>query len=337
MLINELSTKLGKFQFLNPMQNKILPFLKKWFSDTNSTYITLMKIMVPAIIFIKVLEEIGFIRWISKILDPIMNMVGLPGDAGIVWATTLLTGIYTGLIVFFTQVESSLLSVMQVTILGSMMLFGHSLLIEGAIAKKVGINWMLTLLLRIGGAFIFGYTIKIVCSYFDLFQEKVKLDYIPEIGVQEGLYEWAWEQLYNFTIIYFIIAGLIILLRMMDKIGINALIQKLLAPILGTIGISKTATSLTLIGITIGLSFGGGLLIHESRNKAISKKDIFLSMCLISMYHSIIEDTVLILLMGADLSVILLFRFIYVLLIMFIINNSIRSQTLRHSDQISPF
>ena len=108
----------------------------------------------------------------------------------------------------------------------------------------------------------------------------------------------------------------------MDRSGVNKFIQKLLAPILGMIGIGKSATSLTLIGMIIGLSFGGGLLIHEAKNGAMRRKDVFLSMCFISMYHSIIEDTILILLMGADFLVVVILRLLYVLLIVFIIHKS---------------
>jgi len=311
------------------MQNPTLLFLKKWFSKTNSTYITLMKIMVPALVLIKVLEELGFVTWLSKILGPVMGLVGLPGEAALVWASTLLTGMYTGLIVFFTQIDFSAFSIMQASILGSLLLFGHGLIVEGAIAKKVGVDWLLTFLLRIGGAFIFGLLVYKTCTSFNLLQQKVNFEYIPEMQAATSLSDWVVEQLYSFVIIYLIIAALILLLEGMEKVGINKFIQKLLAPVLGAIGIGKSATTLTLIGMTIGLSFGGGLLIEESKNEAMGRKDIFLSMCFISMYHSIIEDTILILLMGASFWVIVVFRLIYVLIIMVVINKSMRRRRLQ--------
>ena len=304
------------------MQNSIFLFFKKWFLKTSSTYLTLMKIMVPALVFIKILEELGFITWFSKVLAPVMGIIGLPGGAGLVWATTLLTGIYMGLVVFFTQLDFNAFTAMQASILGSLMLFGHALIVEGAIAKKVGVDWLLTFLLRMGGAFIFGLLIYKTCHYFDLLQQPVKLNYIPSIEAGNSWSDWIVGQLYNLLIIYLILAGLILLLEIMEKTGINKFIQKMLAPVLGAIGIGKAATSLTLIGMTIGLSFGGGLLIQESKNEAMSKKDIFLSMCFISMFHSMIEDTILILLMGASFPVIILFRLGYVLLIMFVIHKS---------------
>lgn len=276
--------------------------------------------MVPAIIVIKILEEAGLIKWLSKILHPVMGVVGLPGEAGLVWATTLLTNIYAGLVVFFTQLDYNSLNALQLTILGSLMLIAHALIIESAIAKKAGIPVFVTLILRIGGAFIFGFLVNFICSNLGLLQENVRLDYIPSAETEKSLAAWGQEQLYSLLIIYFVIAGLIALLRLMDAVGINLLFQKALSPVLRRIGISKTATSLTMIGMTLGLSYGGGLLINEAKNNTLSRKDIVMSVCLISLYHSIIEDTILILLMGANLSVILFFRLIYALALMFFIN-----------------
>lgn len=302
------------------MKDKISVYLKKWIQDTNRTWITLMKIMVPAIIVIKILEELGLIKWLSKLLNPVMGLVGLPGEAGLVWATTLLTNIYAGLVVFFTQTDFGSLNVMQLSILGSMMLIAHALIIEVAIAKKAGLPVIATLALRIGGAFIFGVLVNLVCSNLGLLQEKVHLGYMPSVETGKGLAAWGQEQLYSLFIIYLVIAGLIALLRLMELVGINKLIQKILSPVLRSIGISKTAGSLTLIGMTLGLSYGGGLLINESKSNTLSRKDILLSICLISLYHSIIEDTILILLMGANISVILVFRLFYALAVMFVIN-----------------
>ena len=53
--------------------------------------LTLFKIMIPVIIVMKVVEEVGGIDLLSHCLSPLMSLVGLPSEMGIVWATTLLT------------------------------------------------------------------------------------------------------------------------------------------------------------------------------------------------------------------------------------------------------
>lgn len=73
-----------------------------------------------------------------------------------------------------------------------------------------------------------------------------------------------------------------------------------LRPILSVLGISRETTNLTIAGITLGISFGGGLLINEAKRGHISPRDIFVAMMLLNLLHSLIEDTLLILLIGAD-------------------------------------
>ena len=67
--------------------------------------------------------------------------------------------------------------------------------------------------------------------------------------------------------------------------------------------------------VALGISFGGGFLIEESKKNNISKRDILLSLSFLSLCHSIIEDTILILLLGSHISGILFFRFIYTIVI----------------------
>ena len=81
---------------------------------------------------------------------------------------------------------------------------------------------------------------------------------------------------------------------------------------------SDKVANIILIGLTLGISFGGGFLIEEAKKKEINKKDIFLSLSFLGLCHSIIEDTILILLLGSHISGILFFRFIYTVIIILI-------------------
>ena len=81
---------------------------------------------------------------------------------------------------------------------------------------------------------------------------------------------------------------------------------------------SEKVANIILIGLTLGISFGGGFLIEESKKNNISKKDILLSLSFLSLCHSIIEDTILILLLGRHISGILFFRIIYTIIVILI-------------------
>ena len=53
------------------------------------------------------------------------------------------------------------------------------------------------------------------------------------------------------------------------------------------------------------------ILIREAKSAAIDGKDIFLTIAFLGLCHSVIEDTLLMLLIGADLSAILWARLVF--------------------------
>ncbi len=130
-----------------------------------------------------------------------------------------------------------------------------------------------------------------------------------------SLVAWALSQLRALVMIFLIILALMALLRLLKALGIERLMHAALAPLLRIIGIGREATNVTIIGFTLGISIGAGLLIREAKTGKLSARDIFLTMAFLGLCHSVIEDTLLILLMGADLSAILWTRLAFAILV----------------------
>ena len=112
-----------------------------------------------------------------------------------------------------------------------------------------------------------------------------------------------------------IIFLIITTINILKFIGLWQFIINILKIPLSYLGMSEKVANIILIGLTLGISFGGGFLIEESKKNNISKKDILLSLSFLSLCHSIIEDTILILLLGSHISGILFFRIIYTIVI----------------------
>ena len=282
--------------------------------DTLEVSWTLYKIMVPTLIVIKVLEELGGVELLSQLLAPLMASLGLPETMALVWATSLLTNIYAGMLVFFTHSDGAM-TVAQVSVIGGMMLIGHALPIEVRVAQKAGVRLGFSLLLRLVGGLAYGYLLHLIYSFSNTLQEPAILLWQPTLGPEPTLLAWALEQLKGLVAIFLIIVLLLAVLRIFRIIGIERLINLALAPLLRVFGISAQATSITLVGFTLGLSFGGGLLIREAASGRIKPMDVFAAMTLLGLSHSLIEDTLLILLMGADLSAVLSLRLLFTLLV----------------------
>ena len=73
---------------------KLFNEAKDIFKEACKTTFWLLKIMIPISIIVKILSEFGIITIIGDYLSPAMNVVGLPGDFGLVWATTMITNIF---------------------------------------------------------------------------------------------------------------------------------------------------------------------------------------------------------------------------------------------------
>ncbi|GGX47738.1 nucleoside recognition domain-containing protein [Saccharospirillum salsuginis] len=288
--------------------------LRTLLQESGQVYWTLLKIMVPALIIVKILESLGATQWLGHVLAPVMGALGLPEGFSVVWAATLLTNIYTGMAVFI-DIADQPLTVAQVSVLGALMVVGHSLPIEGAVAKKAGVPWWLTLVLRIGGGLLLGWLMHRLYQQGDWLQQANHLAWQPE-RTSPGLVAWAWLQIRTLAVIYFIILALMALLVVLRYLGIERLMHAILAPPLRLIGIGRDASNTTIIGLTLGLSFGAGLLIRDAQSGRLSARDAYLTLCLLGLCHSLIEDTLLVMLLGAHLSAVLWGRLLFSLVLM---------------------
>ncbi len=288
------------------------------FKEVFFTVCMLLKIIVPVSIVVKILSHFGIIEIIGRFLGPVMRAVGLPGESGLIWATAMVTNIYGGLIVFFSMAGEIPFTMAQVTVLSTMILVAHSMPVELRIAHAAGVRLWFMLALRVLVAFLLGLILHQIYDGFHLLQGAARILWEPG-EINPSLLSWILSQLRNYAMIFLIIFVLISVMRILKATGIIGKLNRLLYPLLRFLGMSKAAAPLTIIGITLGISYGGGLIINEARSGAISKRDIFFSLSLMGLSHSLIEDTLLMVAMGASLTGILLGRILFTFLVMLIL------------------
>lgn len=297
--------------------------LKKLYHDIILVSVNLFKIMIPTLILVKICQEFGVDLWLADVMGPLMSLMNLPAELAIILTTTMLTNPYAGLIVAASIPQMADLSVGQMSILGLFMLLTHSLPIEVMISRRTGVRARVTLLVRIGGAFISCMALALILEATGWLQHPAIMA-MPEFTVKEGLGNWLWGQLLSLVMIQIIIIVLLTFLEILRLIKVEALIKWMLSPLLRMIGIGDRASTIAIVGITLGLGFGGGLLIKDVETGTISKRDVFGVVCLINLLHSVFEDTAIVLLMGPSLVVVLGFRFLCALLFTFLILAALR-------------
>jgi len=289
-------------------------FLKNSLTEIKVICIPLYKILIPFIFIIKILEEIGVIKIISNFFEPVVQLMGLPPELGIVWVTAIIINVYAGIVVFVNVVPTLDLTVAQITVLTLIILIAHNILVESSVSRAAGVSFFYAAFLRIGMAFIAGLILSRIYSNFGFLQEKFSL-VLEQQAVHADYYSWIKGQIKNLIYIFVIICILVFSLNFLKAIGVEKLIRKLLERPLKIMGISPGAINIIIVGLTIGIQFGGGLLIKEAKSGAINKQSILLSLSLLNLVHAVIEDTILMTILGGHISGILFFRVIFSLIV----------------------
>ena len=287
---------------MSPKENLIQPALDT-VKDAVRISLDLFKIMIPVVIAVKILQEFNLVGYLAAPLAPVMKLVGLPGEMGLVWATALINNIYSGLIVFLSLAQDQPLTAAQATVLGTMILVAHSMPVELRVVQTSGPKLGFQLLIRMAAAFLMGLVLHLIYQNFDVLQGPANILLTPDnSAVEKTILEWALGEIRNLISIFGIIFCLLAIMRILTKIRVIAAMDFLLRPFLTMMGIGTKASALTVVGLTMGLSYGGGMIIHETKSGRIDKRDVFYSLTLMSICHSLIEDTLLLMMIGGHVS-----------------------------------
>ncbi len=289
---------------------KAAALIRDSLKNTLSVSKMLFRIIIPVSILMKIITELGLISYIGKMLSPLMSLAGLPGSYGLVWAAGICTNIYAAMLVFSKVIVTDPVNTAQVTVLGIMLLVAHALPVEATVARKAGIRLRVSLLFRLGAALLFGTILNFIFETADLFQGEPNIIWYPE-NTETGIIPWAVAEVFNYLKIIVIIFSLITLMNILKASGLMNLLIRILHPVLKGLGIGKKAIPITIIGIVLGYAYGGGLIIAEAKSGRVGKKDLFYTIIFLSLCHSLLEDSLLMISLGADPATVFLGRFIF--------------------------
>lgn len=271
--------------------------------------------MVPIMIVVKIAADMGAIPYIARAFGPVMDLAGLPAEVGVVWATACLTTIYGAAAILPTVLPDVTLTVAQMTVLGTMILVAHSLPVEGRVCQRAGAGILFQTLLRLVAALLFGIVLNAIYGGFGILQEPVSLSWLPDAAPDASWTDWTIDAVIGLCWIYLIILAIMAGMALLEAIGANRLLTRLLSPVLRLMGIGGTAVPLTVIGVLLGISYGGGLIIREVERDALSRRDVLLSISFMALCHSLIEDSLIIIALGGHWSGVIMGRLVLTLVV----------------------
>lgn len=289
---------------LNNFFNNILP-------KTYSISFDLFKIMIPMTILTKILEYFGAVEFTGKILSPLMGLMGLDGQLGLVWAASMITNIYGGLSVFAAIYPGLQVNSCDITVLSLIILVAHSFPVELGIAKKAGAKVFPMFLLRFVSAVIMGIVLAFILNYFNFLQEPASPLWSLEVTASKTFLGEILSQAVGLLYIFLIILSLVFLMDILEKLKFMGWLTKKIMFFISPLGIGEKAGFMAVTGFTLGISYGGGLIINEAKSGALSQREIFFSLSLMGLSHGMIEDTLLMAAIGGSLWGILLARILF--------------------------
>ncbi|MBQ4615825.1 MAG: hypothetical protein IJB29_03825 [Mailhella sp.] len=280
--------------------------------DGHRVAISIFRFLIPIVIIVKILEESGLIPYLAMPMRPLMDLIGLPAELSLAWVTSILVSMYPGLIVLISLAPGlPELTVAQMTIFGLLVLIAHSLILEVRIAGQCGVNMPFQFVIRFAGGLLAAWLLHLILDGFGLLQERAVI--LLAAQPTASLDMWALQQIKTLAQIYVIICALMLLNQALDTFHISEYMGRLLGPVMRLLGISPKAVSIVIIGFTMGILYGSGLLIKNAQNGELGPRDALCSITLLGLCHSLIEDTILLALLGGSLWGLLFFRLVFTL------------------------
>lgn len=132
--------------------------IKRGTKNGFNTVIDLGKVIIPVYFIVTILKYTQVLNYIATWFEPIMKAFGLPGEAAVVLVLGNVLNIYAAI----GAISSITLTGKQITIIAVMLSFSHTLPVETAVSKKVGVSVAVVLVIRIGLAIISGLILNLI-------------------------------------------------------------------------------------------------------------------------------------------------------------------------------
>ncbi|ARF16772.1 nucleoside recognition domain-containing protein [Sporosarcina ureae] len=269
---------------------------------------SLGKIIFPITLLVTILQFTPVLPWLVQLVEPIMHLFGLRGEAAVPIVLGNALNLYAGI----AGIISLELTVKEVFIIAIMISFAHNLFIETAVAIKVGVKLWTVLVVRLGLAVLAGVLINVfwtggneIAQYGLTPQAEV----VPEGFAQIfclGLEKAAFGVLQ----LAMIVIPLMLFVQYVKDRNYLERFSTSLAPFTKMIGVKPNASMTLVAGLLIGLAYGAGVMIQAVQEDGVSKRDITLAFIFLMACHAVIEDTLLFLPLGIPIWPLLIIRLV---------------------------
>ena len=275
--------------------------VRQSFAKSIRLSIFILKLIVPIYIVADIIFYFNLLSYISFLIEPFVSLLSLPPEA----ALAIISGMFLNLYAAIAFAAPLDMSIKEWSVLAIFLGVCHSLVIEGVVMNKVGISSRYSYALRVGGGLFIAYLASCLPS-----------EYFRSYGLENQFVREEYASLTDLLLHSFLDASILAL----EVIVLMTLIIFAMDYIKSLSWIQNSSKNISkhfsiAIGLLLGITYGAGILIKEAEN--MSKKDMFFVATFLMICHSIIEDTLLFVIFGADFMVIVAFRLVFALFFAF--------------------
>ncbi len=278
------------------------------------TTLWLLKIIIPISLAVSILQYTGVIEMIARYLSPVFSVIGLPGEAAIVFITSIMMSLYAPIAIIATLP----LNPRDVIILSVMCLIAHNMIVETAVQSKTGSRYLTMFLLRIISAFVAAYFLNLMLPA-SIETNLVAADAREYLSFTDMLQAWLVSSFWLIVKILLIITGLMLLQNILKEFKILDIISRSLAPLMSVMGLPRNCSFLWFVAHILGLTYGSAVMIDEVESGELSRHDANLLNYHIAVNHSTLEDTLLFAAIGVPVLWMIVPRFVLAIVIVWFV------------------
>ncbi len=267
---------------------RIADCVKNAMPSAIKTSLWFLKITIPISFAVTLLYHFGILDVISEILSPAFNLIGLKGEAALVYITSAFLNVYSAIAVITTLN----FTLREMTILGVMSLIAHNLIVETAVQKKTGSKVWHIITLRIISSLVAAILLNLLLPA-QMGTSSLGLYQISNPTFREVLSAWALSSLKLSIKIVVLITLLMILQKILIEFKITDLLTKIFGPFLKVMGLPGSTSVMWMAANLLGLAYGSAIMIDEVESGRITRQDADLLNFHIAISHSNLEDLIL--------------------------------------------
>lgn len=285
------------------MSRRIVGCVQKALPVGFRTSLWFLRIMLPVSFAVMLLSYFRILPFLASLASPLFTLLGLPGDAALVFLTSICTNIYTVLAVMSTLD----FTVREGTILAVMCLISHGFFIETLVQRKTGSPAWRMIVLRLTASFVAAAGLNFLMPEHT---EKIVTLTVVTGDFTEILLHWLESSAVLCLKIFTIIISLMILQRILEEFGVLRILSRLFSPLMYLFGLPRSASFLWIVGNTVGLAYGAAIMMDYADSGVMKRKEADLLNHHLAVSHSEIEDPLLFMMIGLPIAWLIFPRFI---------------------------